>query len=30
MNVEEWNAILIPYGFSDLKLLGNIESEIIV
>lgn len=28
MKVEEWIAIPIPYGFSDMKLSGNIKHEI--
>jgi len=28
MKVEEWTAIPIPYGFSDMKLLGNVKHEI--
>ncbi len=28
MKVEEWTAIPIPYGFSDIKLSGNIKHEI--
>ena len=29
MNLSKWRAILIPNGFSDLKLLGKVQHEII-
>lgn len=28
MELDQWTAILIPNGFSDLKLLGKVSSEI--
>jgi hypothetical protein len=29
MDLSKWTAVLIPNGFSDLKLLGRVQHEII-